>query len=120
MKPMVKWSLFLGLFAGALLVATPAFAVKPFLDEFEAKYPDLKAKIGAAQGGKCNVCHMGDKKTMRNEYGVAVRKLLKKADMNNAAKIKMALDTVEKEKAANGETFGERIKAGRLPADDKK
>lgn len=117
MKLCVKLTLVVALFAAIFMASTPAYAVKPFSDQFNAKYPTLKDKVAKVEGGACNVCHMGNSKKMRNEYGMALNKLLKMADKDNVEKIKMALDTVEKEKAGNGETFGERLKAGNLPTE---
>ena len=86
-----------------------AYAVKPFLDEFLKKYPDVKA----AADKKCNVCHEGTDKKMRNEYGKALNAHLKKTDAKDTAKINTAFDTVAKDNAK----FGDNLKAGKLPTE---
>lgn len=67
---------------------------------------------------------LGKKKKDRNDYGKALIKLgltgdnykAKKADKEAFAKeIAEVLEKVLKEKSAGGETFGDRIKAGKLP-----
>lgn len=100
-----------------------AKAVKPFLDGFKAKYvkadgsAEEKAFAELVDKTKCNVCHKGKSKKMRNAYGEALDKLLdKKADAKNKEKIAEALDTVAGQKSPDGPTFGELIKEGKLPA----
>jgi tRNA(Ile2) C34 agmatinyltransferase TiaS len=99
--------------AGAIalgLSAQSAYAVKPFLDAFKAKYPNVS---GAATAG-CNVCHVaGADKKERNAYGAALAALIKKADAKDAAKIDGALEKVAKDNAK----FGENLKAGKLPTE---
>jgi hypothetical protein len=55
-----------------------------------------------------------DKKVL-NDYGRELGKLLRK--QNNKQRIVAAIDMVDKKKVPNGdaETFGDRIKAGKLP-----
>ena len=91
------------------LSVNSAYAVKPFLDEFMKKYPDVKA----AADKKCNVCHEGTDKKMRNEYGKALNAHLKKGDAKDTAKINAAFETVAKENAK----FGDNLKAGKLPTE---
>ena len=78
----------------------------------------------ALADAKCNACHYGKKKANRNDYGEALIKVglteenykAKKSDKEAFAKeIAEALEKVLKEKSKGGETFGERIKAGKLP-----
>ncbi len=88
-------------------------------------YPDLAKKHGGDNGKlSCTVCHPKDakeKKKARNNYGVAVGKNLGKKNQTDEDKIKEALTKAEKEKSATeGKTFGDLIKAGELPGDDKK
>ena len=79
---------------------------------FQATYD-----FAAAKEAKCNVCHMGTEKKMRNPYGVAVGKALGEAKVTDAAKIKAAFETANGEKSAvAGKTFGDLIKDGKLPA----
>lgn len=101
----------MGLVCGAVLAlqVNQAYAVKPFLDEFLKKYPDVKA----AADVKCNVCHKGENKKMRNEYGMALGELLKKGDAKDTAKIIKSMDDV----AAANKKFGDNLKAGKLPTE---
>ena len=91
------------------LSAQSAFAVKPFLDAFKAKYPNV---TGAATAG-CNVCHEGTDKKNRNAYGMALNKYVKKTDAKDAAKIEAAFEGAVKDNAK----FGENLKAGKLPTE---
>jgi hypothetical protein len=126
---MKKFALTLCLGAFALCVAaTPAMAILPFSKEWKAKYSDNstnEAFVKAVKEANCNVCHDPGSKSKkdRNPYGMAVSKYLKKADYEKmkmdveAAKkyILEGLDKAEADKAADGKTFGEKIKAGTLP-----
>jgi len=95
----------------------PAHAIKEFKTAFDAMYvKDGTPLAKAVAEAKCNVCHKGDSKKMRNEYGQALAGLLKKADKENTAKINEALKKVEDAKAADGKTFGDHLKAGELPS----
>jgi hypothetical protein len=105
--------------------AKPAVALKEFKDAFEAKYvkPDSTEAndVALAEAFKkvsCGTCHVDPQKSkkVRNEYGKELNKIIKKADKNDKAKIKDALDTVSKLKSSTGETFGDKISAGKLPA----
>jgi hypothetical protein len=104
----------LGLAAvGALLLADAnrAEARPQYLKAFAAKYDNLKAQ---AMKVKCNVCHYGKSKKMRNDYGKAVMKNVGK-NQKKPAVIKGAFTKAEKMKNAKGVTFGSLIKAGKLP-----
>lgn len=98
-----------------------AFAIKQFADQFTALYAQDGMPLAAAvETAKCNVCHVGKKKTDRNAYGEALAKLLdKKTDKEDIEKIRKALETVANE-SSNPEdpaapTFGDLIEAGKLP-----
>ena len=99
--------------AGALLLAgaNRAEARPQYLKEFAAKYGSLKAQ---ATKVKCGVCHYGKSKKNRNDYGQAVMKNVGK-NQKKAPVIKGALTKAEKMKNAEGKTFGDLIKAGKLP-----
>jgi len=119
------------LVAAAIVVGlslNTAYAIKPFKDEFDAKYVKDSSNAEFAEAVKkanCNVCHGKnaegkDDKKVRNAYGKALDKLLdKKEDAKNKEKIQAALETVAKEKSnpddANSPTFGDLIKSGKLP-----
>lgn len=83
-----------------------------YMGAFNEAYPALKAQADTV---KCNVCHFGDKKTNRNDYGAAVGKALGEKNIMDAEKIKEGLKKAEGEKNADGKTFGELIKDGKLP-----
>ena len=100
-----------------------ASALPPFNAAWKAKYnPD--EKNAAFAEAKCNVCHAGESKKMKNEYGKAVGKYLTKAKYTEikedeaAAKkyIEEGLQKAEGEKGGSGKTYGEMLKAGKLPS----
>jgi len=94
---------------GLALSANSAFAIKPFLDAFVAKYP----AVSGAATAKCGVCHEGSDKKVRNDYGKALDALLEKGDAKDTDKINSALDKV----AADNAKFGDNLKAGKLPTE---
>lgn len=100
--------------------AVPAQAMPAFKTSFQKKY-GLEAKVVT-----CDVCHVPkkDKKEFRNEYGQLLAPLLdaeqfkgdEKLQGDEADKVVFeALDKVAKEKAADGKTWGDHIKAGTIP-----
>ena len=102
----------------AALAPAPAFAIKPFQDEFKAVYVKDGTPLAAAvETAKCNVCHVGKDKKNRNAYGEALDKLLdKKADKDDKEKIRKALEEVAALPSGEaGKTFGDLIQAGQLP-----
>jgi hypothetical protein len=109
------------------LCADSAHAIPPFKKEFDAKYVKKDSTdpvdiqfVAAVEEVKCNTCHKGKDKKLRNAYGEALAELLdKKADAKDPEKIQKALADVES-KPSNPEddkspTFGELIKKGELP-----
>lgn len=113
--------------------AKPAYAVKAFGVAFAEKYnledPKTdaeKALAAKVEEAKCTVCHGAKSKKIRNEYGIALGKLVDKKDYTpkrakdepEAVQKELfeALDKIAKEKSKSGETFGEKIAAGELPA----
>jgi hypothetical protein len=105
--------------------AIPAFN-KEFMDKYVKKEPandSEKALAAAVAKVKCNVCHMGTNKKMRNDYGKALKGLLdKKTDIKNIAKIQAALEKVAGMKSKSDDpsspTFGELLEQGKLPGGD--
>src|SRR5262245_13203603 len=99
-----------------------ASALPPFNKEWVAKYNagDKNAKYVEA---KCNVCHEGTSKKMKNEYGKVVGKYLTKAKYNEIKEdekkardyILEGLQKAEAEKSKSGKSYGELLKAGQLP-----
>jgi hypothetical protein len=109
-------------------VVTPrAEAVKAFKDEFEVVYvkadskaPNDVALTAAVKEAKCAVCHMPETKKKRNAYGQELGKLLdRKKDAENKQKIREALEKVAAAKCnpkdPKSPTFGDLIRAGKLP-----
>jgi len=103
----------------AMLSVKSATAIPPFAKQFNAMYVegnDDADFVAAVKEAKCNVCHKGKSKKMRNPYGEALDKLLdKKKDAKDVEAIQAALKKVAEQKSPSGETFGELIKAGKLP-----
>lgn len=103
-----------------------ASAVKPFLDQFKAKYtkPDgtdeEKEYAALVEKAGCFVCHEGKNRKNRNAYGKALSKLLKKTDQKDKEKIQQSLDKVAEEKSADGPTYGELIEEHKLPGGEPK
>lgn len=101
-------------FALALLGQDSLHARKAYFDAFVSAYPDLR---NAAKEAKCYVCHVGNNRKNRNDYGTALasalggRKNLKEGD----AGIATALKAIEGEQGVKGSNFATLIKAGELP-----
>lgn len=124
----------LGALAAAVLLGSvsSAKADKLFRDEFIAVYVKAdssdakdKAFAEACETAKCNICHVGFSKKNRNAYGEALDKLLDRAaDKDNKEKIRKALEKVAAMKSdpkdSKSPTFGELLKAGKLPGGDDK
>jgi len=107
----------------AVAMSVPsASALPPFNKEWVAKYNPGESNATFKEA-KCNVCHAGESKKMKNEYGKAVGKYLTKAKYNEikedeAAAKKYILDGLAKaeaEKSSSGKSYGEMLKAGELP-----
>ncbi|TWT94646.1 hypothetical protein [Stieleria varia] len=115
---------------------SPAMAISEFGKQWKNDYlsgDDVSDEFkSAGRKAGCYVCHVKDhpkKKEARNEYGQALHKYLKKEDFTKEymkehpeeAKAKMveAFKKVNAEhKSKDGTLFGEKIKAGKLPAVD--
>jgi len=114
--------LFAAVVVAAVFTVPPAGAKPPFLDQFKAMYvkPNSKDRTAeifkeAVEAKKCTICHGAKSKKTFNAYGLQVKKLLSKNDVGNATKIKSALAKVSRVKSDAGETYGERLRAGKLP-----
>lgn len=96
-----------------LLTADVADARPAYSKTFIGHYTNV-TDAGAA---KCAICHVGDDKKMRNNYGAALDAALPGKNCKDEAAIKEALVKIEGEKSAvAGKTFGDLLKAGQLPA----
>lgn len=101
--------------AGTALVSGPqdAQARPGYLKAFNTAYPSLK---DAAETAKCGVCHFGEKKSNRNDYGKAMGEALGAKDIKDAKALEDALKKIETAKSGTeGKTFGDLIKDGKLP-----
>ncbi|MGD9647309.1 MAG: hypothetical protein AB7U73_16470 [Pirellulales bacterium] len=103
-----------------------AQARPPYKKEFDALYlkkdskdPAEMALAAAIEKVKCNVCHEGKSKKMRNDYGMALSKLLTKDDAKDVDKIKASIEKVADEHSDPNDdkspTFGQLLKEGKLP-----
>lgn len=114
-------------------MATPSFAISEFGKQFKAMVEESDASEDFKKSVKkagCNVCHVkGEKKDeARNEYGNAVHKFLDGEDFPKdyikdnpdeaKAKILEGFKKASELKSKDGKAFGEKIKAGELPATD--
>ena len=118
------------------LSTTRAYALPPINVQWHEKYSSLKDAVvktyGEESTSKCNVCHIAGKgKKEKNAYGMAVGKFVTKAEITKIKEdagdnadaaaeatkkyILEGLAKVEAEKAADGKTYGDAIKAGKLP-----
>ncbi len=113
MKKLVHSAYAVAALLGLMVVCQTAQARPGYHKAFLAKYPALEA---AAKEAKCNVCHMGDDKKMRNDYGAAMGKHLPGKNCKDEAAITAALTKAEDDKNSSGKTYGEIIKSGKLPA----
>jgi hypothetical protein len=105
------------MFGGLLLVnSNEADGRMQYNKAFGETYPDNKEAGALAGNAKCTICHSGANKKMRNDYGMALGKAIGAMNEKNDAKIKEALKKVEGEKSGTeGKTFGDLLKAGKLP-----
>lgn len=124
----------LALVLGCLMfVSSPAMAISEFGKQWKEKYlgddaPEAFKTAGRKAG--CFVCHVKDedKKKVRNEYGQALHKFLKAEDFPKEylksnpeeaqKKIFEGFEKAAEMKSKDGKAFGEKIKAGELPATD--
>ena len=129
MKRMVLAFAVMGMVVGS---TTPALAIKEFNDYWTKVHVEGSKDAAfkeLATSAKCNICHVnGEKKTVRNEYGTTISKLVKAKELKPIAKsdpakfeaaMNEAFEKAAAAKAKDGKTFGEKIKAGQLPGGDK-
>lgn len=94
------------------LAATSTVEARPqYQKAFLAQYPD----VTEAKKVKCGVCHPEKSKKVRNAYGKAVGEGVGEKNQKDEAKIKEALAKAEAKKGEGDQTFGEQLKAGKLP-----
>lgn len=108
------------MFAIVVLSGSTASARPKYASVMSKAYPDLAKKHGKNDKLSCAVCHPVKDKKKRNNYGVEMGKGLGKKNQTDEEKIKEALTKAEAGKShVEGKTFGDLIKAGELPGDDK-
>jgi hypothetical protein len=107
-------------------VGSPAYAVKEFFVELEAKYvkpnskkrPDLTLRAAIEQAS-CTICHPGDDKHKLSEYGGKVAYRINKFDKNNKKKIQAAFEEVGGLRSdaydAKSPTYNQLFRQGKLP-----
>lgn len=120
-------TLFVGAFAMSAFLGS-AQARPPYAPIVGEHYKDSEAIAAKAKAAdKCNLCHDAASKSKkdRNEYGKALAKhfgedAFKKVKDDKEALAKAlneALKATEADKHSSGKTFGEVIKAGKLPGE---
>jgi hypothetical protein len=129
---MKKLSLALILGAAACLLSQgKAEAIPLFNTKFQERYASSAAPAEfvtlVKETTKCNVCHiLGEEKKVRNGYGESLKKAglmktfamkIKEDEAGTTKAIQDAFDKVEKEKTVAGKTYGELLKAGKLPGE---
>jgi hypothetical protein len=97
---------------------------KAFVETYigDAKSPQQQALAKAVDTAKCNVCHdaaPGKAKKDHNPYGQSLKKLGLKKTEKDTTKIAKFLKEAESQKNGAGGTFGDRLKEGKLPYEDK-
>lgn len=116
---------------GLSLIATPASATSAFNKQWKEVYlgDDVDAEfMKTARKAGCYVCHVKgeDKKKVRNEYGMAVHEYLdaekftkdyiKENEEKAAMEMTEGLKQAGEKMSSDGEAFGAKIEAGKLPA----
>jgi len=113
-------------FVAIAAVAPPAYAVKEFLAELEAKYVKRNSKkrndvllTVAFEQARCTICHPGDNKHKLTEYGGLVAWRINKFDKANKKKIQQAFDEVgairSDSRNAKSPTYRQLFLQGKLP-----
>jgi hypothetical protein len=112
----VKWVV--GILVCTAMLVPPdqkALARPQYSKSFKTTY--AKELADNTEGTSCTVCHLPEKKTLRNNYGDAIKETMKGKNVKNSEAIEAALREAEKmPSAVEGKTFGDLIKEGRLPA----
>jgi hypothetical protein len=103
-----------GLAVLGIYTTSPEADARP---KYNAAFPEIYPKLKEAHSKvKCGMCHEGETKKVRNEYGKAIGKGMSKPNESDADTIKAAFKKAEAAKPEGGEkTFGEMIEAGDLP-----
>lgn len=100
------------------------FFQKIFADEYLENHADAEyVETLSKPPGKCLICHQGKKKKHHNNYGEHLEERLdKKTDKKDTDKVIAMLKEVAElpfdPEDPDGETFGDRIAAGKFPGAD--
>lgn len=116
----------LGAIVGLTIIAPPAYAVKEFLAELEAKYVNRTSRKRndvllsiAFEQAKCTICHPGDDKHKFTRYAGLIAWRVNKFDKDKKKKIQEALEEVGNLRSdphdEKSPTFNALFKQGRLP-----
>lgn len=111
---------------GLATVASPAYAIKQFYAELQAKYvkPDSKEPNDIAldiafDRAHCTICHPGDVKSRLTRYGGLLATRIGKFDRDDKKKIREAFDEVGALRSdpydTKSPTFSELFREGKLP-----
>ncbi len=112
------------LFIIVILISDIVYAHPAFFVQFKERYvfentgdPGHEAWIKKVKATRCNICHEGKNRKIRNIYGKELSRLLDKADRKNKKKIHESFIEVESWKISKDseETFGDKIMRGELP-----
>lgn len=96
------------------IVGSEAGARSEYNREFWALYQSHLGKF--KETTRCNACHYGNDKQNRNDFGKEFGRTLGQNSSKDGEKIKAALRAAEQQKSATPEqTFGDLIRAGKLP-----
>jgi hypothetical protein len=113
MKGLIQGMVVAGVVAGLVIGFSTRVEARP---NYKKVFDSTYEKVAKDNKTNCNVCHEGDEKKNRNNYGQAFGKVIAKMEKDEA-KVKEALVKIEKEKSAvEGKTFGDLLKDGKLPA----
>ncbi|HWL07486.1 MAG TPA: hypothetical protein VNQ76_03710 [Planctomicrobium sp.] len=95
-----------------------AEARPPYMKGFNEKYGEVETIKARAEELKCGVCHGegGKNKKVVSDYGKALGQALGGKNVKEAEKIAKAYETIEAKKDnGSDKTYGEELKAGKLP-----
>jgi len=104
--------------------ATQTTQARPkYYKYFKEVYPNVEN----VSTTKCFICHVDKKKKKNNDYGLALKEILKEnlgekgKNVKDVDEIKKALKAAEEKKSkVAGKTFGDLLKENKLPGEDKR
>jgi len=114
---MRKLVLGIGTLSLVIACAVQSTEARPkYYAEFKKMYKDVEGLNDV----KCNVCHKGKSKKDKNDYGIAYGTTLNAKNAKDADQIKKALqDSESKPSKIDGKTYGELLKANKLPSNER-